>query len=129
MTLVLGAQHGDYKYSSNEYTSDGVQAFQVVYVHGADTVAAANAENETHAGRVVGISLHSADAGKRVIVADTGMIENYGWSLVEGKIYYLSTGGNISVTPSEIGFVQKIGVAVNEYTLFLQIEGAVILRG
>lgn len=104
----------------------GVNAYQIVYVSGAGTVLAANAQNETHAGRVVGIAAESTAAGQTVEVRRTGSVTNTGWTLTPGSRYYLQAGGEIGTNTDGLRFVQKIGVAETSTKLFLQIEPAIV---
>ncbi len=105
----------------------GVAAYQVVYVTSSDTVQAANAEEPSHAGRVVGMAtevIAQAETGK---IQLSGEIENTLWSLVAGSAYFLSAGGDISNTPSSVGFIQRIGVAKSATKLLLNLSEPILL--
>ena len=109
------------------YTSAGVNAYQVVYLTTAGSVAAANAGNITHAGRIVGITESAAAAGSTATVRRSGSVTNTAWTLTPGQRYYLQAGGEIGTSTDNLAFVQKIGVAESATSLFLQIESPVIL--
>lgn len=122
VTLVAGL--------TDKYTVGvgGVIAGQVLFVLQDMTVQAANSANVTHADKVVGICLASKSAGDQVQVQKTGTIECIIWNLTPGKVYFLSSGGEITNVVPKTGFVQKIGVAETATKLVLQIENAVILK-
>lgn len=117
------------KPENKRYISAGVNEGQVVYLDRRNTVAAANALNETHAGRVVGIALETRSEGKSIEVAISGSVTHVKWKLTPGAKCFVSSGGMISHDPPDVGFVQRIGVAENEQTILLQIGEPVVLGG
>lgn len=104
----------------------GMAAFQVAFINSANTIMAANAANASHAGRIVGILTAAGTAGETGTVKTSGAINNPAWNLTAGSIYYLGSGGEITATAPTVGFVQKIGVAQDATTLFVQIESPAI---
>lgn len=102
----------------------GVVAHQVVMLY-EDEIRPANGENATHAGYVVGMALQTALEGAQCKVQTSGEIVNPAWILSPGAIYYVSTGGTISLTPPTSGFVQKIGLAKNATTLVISLGEAI----
>ena len=109
------------------YVSGGVIAFQVVYMASTGAVLAANANNPTHAGRIVGIALAVKSPGQMVQVRRSGSVENPAWSLTPGERYFLQAGGEIGTNTDGLALVQKIGLAESATSLLLQIEPPVIL--
>ena len=65
--------------------------------------------------------------GEPAIIQLAGEIENLAWNLVAGEVYYLASGGEISQTPPDTGFVQRIGVAKTS-TIFVINLGEPVLR-
>ena len=91
--------------------SGGVNGFQVVYLASDGTARPADGFNPTHAGKVVGLASAAQPEGEPAIIQLAGEIKNPAWHLTPGGVYFLVAGGEISMTPPESGFVQKIGVA------------------
>lgn len=119
-------------YSDNltKYTigTGGMSAYQVAFISSANTIMAANAANTSHSGRIVGILTSDGAAGATGMVKTAGAINNPAWNLTAGSIYYLGSGGEIIAMPLTSGFVQKMGVAQDTTTLFIQIEPPIILN-
>lgn len=119
-------------YSDNltKYTvgTGGMSAYQVAFISSANTIMSANAVNTSHAGRIVGILTADGTAGATGTVKTSGEINNPAWNLNAGSIYYLGSGGEITSVPPTVGFVQKMGVAQDVTTLFVQIEPPIILN-
>ena len=111
------------------YVSGGVAAFQVVYMTSTETVLAANANNPTHAGRIVGIALETKPTGQKVLVSRGGSVNNPAWSLTPGQRYYLQAGGELGENTEGLQFIQKVGVADATTRLLIQIEPPVRLNG
>ena len=105
----------------------GVRAFQVVYVTDIGTVMAATAQNEYHAGRIIGIATSNASEGEQVIVKRTGSVSTESWNLSPGERYFLNAGGELHTDTANMLFSQKIGIAEDTKTLFIQIDPPVIL--
>ncbi len=105
----------------------GINAGQVVFITASNTIQAANSANQTHAGKVVGISLADGLVGDSVKVQKTGSITCSDWNLSPGQVYYLGSGGDLVTVVPTAGFVQKVGVAETATKFVLQIESAVIL--
>lgn len=108
--------------------SGGINAYTIVFISTSNTVQTANSSNQTMAGRVVGMSIANAVGNANVTVQSLGPITNPAWNLTPGIPYYFDNGGNPISTSPIIGFTQKIGVAENPTTLFLQIEPAILLN-
>ena len=104
-----------------------VNGFQLLFITGDNRVAAANAQNETHAGRVVGFSVEPAEEGAFVKVRRSGSVENQAWSLDPGRRYYLQAGGEIGTETDGVLFVQKVGIAESTTKLFVQIDPPIIV--
>lgn len=107
--------------------SGGVNGFQVVYLASDGTARPADGFNPTHAGKVVGLASAAQPEGEPAIIQLAGEIENLAWNLVAGEVYYLASGGEISQTPPDAGFVQRIGVAKTS-TIFVINLGEPVLR-
>jgi hypothetical protein len=108
------------------YLSGGVNAYQIVFVTDSGAVLAANANNPTHAGRIVGITEAAAAVDATVSVRRSGSVANPVWALTPGARYYLQAGGEIGTNTDGLAFTQKIGVAESATSLFLQIEAPIL---
>lgn len=105
----------------------GVLKGSVVFLTPSANIMLANSNNSSHADRIVGLSLSNADENSTSLVRFTGNISNESWSLTAGSIYYLGYGGSLTTTIPVIGFIQKIGLAINPTTLILQIGNPKLL--
>ena len=101
--------------------SGGLNAFQVCFIALDGTARPADGTNPTHAGKVVGLASTAQPEGEPAIIQLAGEIENPMWHLTPGEVYFLVTGGEISMTPPESGFVQKIGVAKTSTVLVINL--------
>ncbi len=107
--------------------SGGVNGYQVCMLALDGTARPADGFNPTHAGKVIGLANSTQAEGMPVIIQLAGEIENLAWHLVAGEVYYLVSGGEISSTPPDTGFVQRIGVAKNSTILVINL-GEPVLR-
>jgi hypothetical protein len=107
--------------------SGGVNGFQVVYLASNGTARPADGTNQTHAGKVIGLTTAAQSEGVPATIQLAGEIENIAWNLVAGEVYYLASGGEISQTPPDTGFVQRIGVAKTSTILVINL-GEPVLR-
>lgn len=101
--------------------SGGVNGFQVVYLASDSTARPADGTNQTHAGKVIGLAAAAQLEGVPAAIQLAGEIENPVWHLTPGEVYFLVAGGEISMTPPESGFVQKIGVAKTATVLVISL--------
>ena len=101
--------------------SGGVNGFQVVYLASDSTARPADGTNQTHAGKVIGLTTAAQPEGVPATIQLAGEIENPVWHLTPGEVYFLVAGGEISMTPPESGFVQKIGVAKTSTVLVINL--------
>jgi hypothetical protein len=101
--------------------SGGVNGFQVVYLASNGTARPADGTNQTHAGKVIGLTTAAQPEGVPATIQLAGEIENPVWHLTPGEVYFLVVGGEISMTPPESGFVQKIGVAKTSTVLVINL--------
>jgi hypothetical protein len=106
----------------------GLNAFQVVFMNPADgTAHAADGENPTHSGLVIGIAAESKSAGQSARVQIAGEITNPAWDLEPCTTYYVGHAGTISITPPAVGFWQKIGVSKNATTLIINLGEPILV--
>ena len=105
----------------------GVKQFQVVYLAADGTVQVANAQNNFHAGKVVGITVTAAEESGKVVVRRNGSIENEKWSFSPGERLFLGAGGELCTTLNTLLFAQKIGIAESPTKMFIQIDPPIIL--
>ena len=98
-----------------------IPAFKVVYIMSHNMAGIADAMNMDIAERIIGISLNSVIPGDIITVRTFGTVENGNWNLIPGHPYYLISNGDISPTPEINGFDQKVGIAITDTCLFVQI--------
>jgi hypothetical protein len=70
-------------------------------------------------GHAVGITHNSSLLGDEVLIQFTGYITEPSWSFSPGLVF-ISDTGHISNTPSQNGYVQCVGRAVDSHTVVLQ---------
>jgi hypothetical protein len=100
---------------------------QAVFITATNTVLPATAENITHAGRVVGIALNDAVTGEIVRVKRSGSVTKDSWDFIPGQRYYLGPGGEFTLDPEGMAFIQKMGLAEAATSLFIQMEPPTII--
>jgi hypothetical protein len=115
LSTIDGDQDGVMDSSSRlislwEADEGDVAIFHAVIQTESGKVITADGDNKTHCGKVVGFCLTLPESGF-VQVQKAGPLENPNWNLDPGEVYFLSTGGEISKSPSQRGFIQKIGIA------------------
>lgn len=75
---------------------------------------------------VVGMTLHAASENESLIIQTQGAITHSGWSFVVGNVY-LTTHGNITQSVNnDAEFMCKVGTALSEHTLLINIEESII---
>lgn len=99
----------------------GLLAYRIVYITSLGTAMAASNMNETHMGRVVGMTVENISEGETGLVRRIGRIENESWNLTPGTPYFLGDGGEIINFVPESGFIQYIGVAESTHVLALSL--------
>ena len=104
-----------------------LNAGQPVFLTATNTVLPATAENITHAGRVVGIALNDAVTGEIVRVKRSGSVTKDSWDFIPGQRYYLGPGGEFTLDPEGMAFIQKMGLAESATSLFIQMEPPTII--
>lgn len=92
-----------------------------------DTAIYFDPSDEENAGRVLGLTSSAASLGESVNVVSMGKLNNPGWSLTPGTVYYASSTGNITSTPPSTGISIRVGVAVDSDTLDVHISEPYIL--
>lgn len=110
-----------------EAGAGGVNAFQVVYVSGSDTILPANSEETSHLGRVIGLALENITEAETGKVQLHGRVENTAWDLTPGAVYWLGTGGEITTVVPTTGFIQRVGTAKNATTLALNFSEPLLI--
>ncbi|MFP4528515.1 MAG: hypothetical protein ACLFQX_08200 [Candidatus Kapaibacterium sp.] len=100
---------------------------KAVYVSGGQAFLADYSDAD-QAGRIVGMTMHSATAGEDVEVKIAGTLNLQSWGLLPGTVYFLASSGNLTATPpSATGFIQKIGVARDSNNLEINISYPILL--
>jgi hypothetical protein len=87
----------------------------------------ADAATLSHANRIIGLSFTAANTGDPVLVQESGLIENAGWSWAPGTLLFVGLAGDI--TTAQVGvFSQAIGYAITATSINVRI-GRAIIRG
>lgn len=79
----------------------------------------------THAGKIAGIAITTAEPGFSAKVATEGEVTNSAWNWTAGDIIYLN-GKALSVTPPAAGFLQEIGEAKNNHVIYVNVQSSII---
>ena len=103
----------------------GVTQYQVVMIVN-ELLYPCDGNNNTHAGKAIGIAKENISAGNSGKVQIFGEVNNPSWNLTSGEIYLVSLAGTISLTPGT-GFFQKVGIAKTNKILILELGEAIIL--
>ncbi len=126
--VVRGEQGPRGEGTSAEYNAavGGVNAGQVLYINTLGTVQPANSDNITHAGKVLGFASESKSEGEDVLVLTAGDVTKGSWTLSPGLPAYLAAGGDVTQTPPDEGFSQRVGVATTATTINIRIGEPVV---
>jgi hypothetical protein len=109
-----------------EAGAGGVSAFAVVMMALDGTVLPGNSSEPSHFGKIIGISNSQKLEGEECDIQASGYIQNDNWNLDPGEAYFLGSGGDLTLTPPDFGFFQKIGVAKDSVTLLIQLSEPVM---
>lgn len=90
-------------------------------------LAIASSDDPDHLGRVVGVTLHAANAGLPVAVQAMGAIAEPSFAFSGLGPVYFDADGRLTRTPPIRGFQQQVGVAVGPSTLFVDIGPPILL--
>jgi len=76
--------------------------------------------------KILGLAIENKPAGFKVNVISKGMIKNTNWNFTPNTVLFLN-GYELSHTPPSSGFLQKIGKAITNNVIFIDIEQAIKL--
>jgi hypothetical protein len=93
--------------------SENLSGHRVVYADSPNTVAYASASDYGQARRIVGLTKGAASLGDNVDIQFQNIINEPGWSWVEGKDVYLGENGFITQTVPVSGNIVQVGSAVS----------------
>jgi hypothetical protein len=110
-------------------TSEDVTVGQIIAIGVDGKAFPADSANGAIIDRIAGVAMNTAVTGAITAVAKFGKITKFG-GLVPGSYYFLGLAGSVTtVCPSEIGSVIcKLGLAVDNSTLLLQIEEGILIE-
>lgn len=102
--------------------SENIPNFSMVTISGNK----ANSLNSAHLEKVVGLAPVGVLNGFISNVVTNGIVTNPAWSLAVSSPIYLN-GTSLSQTPSDTGFVQRVGIAKNATTLYVDLAEPILL--
>lgn len=115
---------------TEEYTAlEDITAFSILYTDGNSSVGLADANTQSHADEIIGISLESKLKGDLIRVVLTGKVTNTDWTFAKtGQLVFVGLNGNFTFRPDSVtGFIQQIGIVVDKNTISLDLEEAILL--
>lgn len=87
----------------------------------------ADSTNVSHAGKVIGMSVNAAGAGETVYIRKFGKINNPGWGLTPGALYFFTNLGQLTTEKPASGFSQLAGIAIDSDNFEIQFFEPMIL--
>lgn len=118
------SDHFDCAYTAGEIMGTN----KVVYLKNDGRVWLASASDVNIAGKVIGMTTHSAIAGGQILVRRLGKIGLTSWGLISNANYFIAESGAISLNKPSTGFIQSIGIARTSVELEIQLSN-IIVRG
>jgi hypothetical protein len=76
--------------------------------------------------KAIGFTVGAVSAGQVVSIILSGESTGF-FGLTPNGIIYLSTNGTITQTPPSIGYIQKLGVALDSTTILINIQEPIVL--
>jgi hypothetical protein len=86
-----------------------------------------DATNEASIGATIGMTNGAASVGASVDVILEGIVNNPGWGLVPGDVYFIGINGLINNTPPTSGVSFRVGVAIDADNLLLKLSEEIFL--
>ena len=86
----------------------------------------ADSSDITCLNKIFGITIEEANINLTCKVLTFGYIQNINWNFQKGVTLFLN-GPNIKTFPSNTGFVQEIGTALNSNTIYFNLKKAIKL--
>jgi hypothetical protein len=97
---------------SNYNTAKDLSGHRLVVVNNTGAVDYASCLDITHQGRIVGLTLNSANAGDRISVQRAGRVIEPSWNWQISRPVWLGVNGFLVQVPPTKGFVLVVGVAI-----------------
>ena len=116
---VLERMADSTKWNLTATAGAAIGAYRAVAFRADGRLEPASHDNPAHLGRVVGITVASAEAGTWVKSRVSGMLSFDGWNWSPGRPVYVGVSGGLTQTPPTTGFVQQIGVAAGADALLV----------
>lgn len=93
--------------------SADVAPYRILRASGADTVAHADKDERTHAGRLVGLSVAGAGVGEPVRYVTHGVVHNPAWALAALQPVYCGDDGQLVQIKPATAWSQPVGLALS----------------
>lgn len=100
---------------------------RAVYVNDSKLLEYADNTTAAHANRVFGITIRAVAGGSRASVMIFGKLTEPSWSWFTGQSIFLGADGQLQQTRPSSGFVLKLGYAVSNTTMFVDIKSPIFL--
>ena len=105
----------------NYTAAETISAVKAVYVSGSEEVSRADKGTKPEA-TVIGISKHAANATEDIEVVTYGELQDSSFTYTAGESIYLDSSGNLTTTAPTVGFLTKIGTALGNNKIFIDIQ-------
>lgn len=104
------------------FAGESIPKYRVCYVHGGQAFIASSDMDVSYALSIEGISVNDAILGELTKIQLADKITNDAWNFTKGKPVYLGINGNVTQVVPESKLFCELGRALDEKTLFLDIE-------
>lgn len=115
--------------SQQKYTtSSDITAYSLVGIDVDGKVFEISADNLTHGGKLLGMSLEPTTTGNQCSVQIFGEVTNPSWLLSNSSDYFVGINGQLTSNAMSLAFTQRVGKAKNPTTLILNIGECILLQ-
>ena len=106
--------------------AEAVGGHRVVIGSGFNGVLLANAGNEAHFGKVIGLTMNAASIGGAVTVKNVGAVDEPSWNFTPDADVWLASNGLFTQTPPNSVFTQRIGYALTPTRMWVDLSDSII---
>ncbi len=105
---------------------EDILANRVCVIHNSVAYYASSTEL-THASKPKFISLDTTFVGSTVTLQEDLKVVKAGWQLTRNSHYFVGPSGTLVIVPPTVGFVQRMGTAIDSDTLQLHVSESIKL--
>jgi hypothetical protein len=106
--------------------AEAIGGHRVVVGSGFNGVLHADANDEVHFGKVIGVTLNAASIGGAVSVKNVGTIDEPSWAFTPDVDIWLASNGLFTQTPPNTAFTQRIGYALTPTRIWVDLSDSII---